>query len=102
MFLLFEEFVKLPSSQSGVSENSDSEIYSDDFWEDPNDESYQPSDSDLSQSQNTSVKVESDSDTFSEDQNIKVRYQKAFHVMTYIFIQVDWNEDDTIKSSLFC
>ena len=74
MFLFLEEFVKLPSSQPGVSENEDSEIYSDDIFDDPKDLSFQPSDSDLSQSQNTSVKMESDSDEFSEDQTVKVSH----------------------------
>ena len=92
MFLLFEEFVKLPSSQSGVSENEDSEIYSDDFGDDPNDMTFQPSDSDLSQSQNTPLNMENDSETFSEDQNIKVSNRKVFHVMNDLFFYLGWLE----------
>ena len=52
-------FEKLPSSQSFVP-NSDDEVFSEPFMDDPNDESFQPSET-MSESSTKTTEIETDS-----------------------------------------
>jgi hypothetical protein len=74
------DFEQLPSSQSFVFED-ESEIYSEEFVDDPNDESFQPS-----MSQNTPGTTEVETDSFSKSQVSLIKNKHScFSIDCYIF-----------------